>query len=265
MDLQMVSTMALELLKTVMTAAFLCAIGLWVRSMIVAVQGESVLTSVVLSMPVLIVVFGALVWFWRLPCWNWKVELARVYKTLDYARFRDKLIPLTKQKRYPNIRRQALTNLAWIHSFWGEGEEAKAVCRRVVKKNKDVATKSVAYNILIQELILENDMDEAKSVWERVHPYMEESKSVTLTERFKNRLYGHVIREEYEEGLESFEKAPKELKQWVKKGEECAFWRWYMTWRKGDKTVAARRALRELPVTHKGYIKVMDQEQIEYK
>lgn len=260
MNTHIMSTMVFEGIRTVMTAACLCVAGMFIRSKLVLIQGENVITTVVLSLPFMIVAFGVLVWFWRLPRWQWKVELARVYSTMDYTRFREKLIPLTKQMRYPSIRRQALTNLAWVHSFLGDGEAAKEVCKKAVKKNKDVATKSVAYNILIQELILENDMEEAKKIWDRVHPYMEESKSVTQTERFRNHLYGHVIRGEYEEAMDYIGKAPQDLKQWVKKGEDCNFWRWYLTWRTGGNTASTRRALRELPVSHQGYIKVMKQE-----
>ena len=96
---------------------------------------------------------------------RWNRALYQFEKTKDYEAFRDALIPLSQQKLHFVIRMKAEVNLTWIYSYLGQSQEAKEVCKKIIAKNKNLIGTSMAYATLIQELILEGDLEEAKKQW----------------------------------------------------------------------------------------------------
>ncbi len=219
----------------------------------------------VFSATILTFVCLILVVLLRINAWTWRSELGRFQQSQDYQRFRNKLIPLSRQFINPLVQSKAQINLAWVHSYLGESKEAKDVCRKVISQKKDAATKAIAYTVLIQELILEGDLTETKQVWEEAKDFIALTGRTESIEALKCEVFGSVIQERFEEGLQAMAEAPEALRYWVDNSEDCMFWSWYLNWKLGRNTASYRKQLRELPALHHGFAKAMKQENIEKK
>ena len=214
----------------------------------------------IFSAPVILAVAPILYVVLRRNVNRWNLALRQFQQTKDHRRFREQLVPLSQQKLNLVVRMKAQVNLTWIHSHLGESQEAKDMCLQVIKKNKNLIGTTMAYAVLVQELILEENWDEAMAQWKDAMEIGDADGNKAPEDSFKLHLYGYILRKEYAEGLQMLEDAPRSREHWVQETEAGRFWTWYLQHASGMDDAAARARLEELPVTHQGYLRVLNKD-----
>ena len=188
---------------------------------------------------------------------RWNLAIKNFNADRNYAKFRDMLLPLSIQPMNRGMQRKALVNLTWVHSYLGESEEAKVVCHQVLRKNKNLVARTMAYSVLVQELILEKNWKEALTQWTDAMKYGDADGEKAPAESFKLHLYGHIINKEYETGLQMLIDPPEHMERWVRESEAGVFWTWYLHQVMGLDTSAYEQKLKSLPLKHKGMVRAM--------
>ena len=188
---------------------------------------------------------------------RWNVAIKNFNVDRNYAKFRDALLPLSIQPFNFVVRMKALVNLTWIHSYLGESEESKAVCHQVISKNKNLIGTTMAYAVLVQELILEQNWEEAEKQWKDAMVIGDADGVKAPAESYKLHLYGHIINKEYDDGLQMLMDPPQHMERWVRESEAGLFWTWYMHQVMGLDTSSCEQKLKSLPLKHKGMVRAM--------
>ena len=190
---------------------------------------------------------------------RWNRALYQFEKTKDYEAFRDALIPLSQQKLHFVIRMKAEVNLTWIYSYLGQSQEAKEVCKKIIAKNKNLIGTSMAYATLIQELILEGDLEEAKKQWKDAMEIADADGRKAPLESLKLHLYGDILQEQYEQGLQRLADVPRSQEKWAQESEAGTFWNWYLRDKLQQDASEYRRKLEAIQDLHRGYAKYLNQ------
>ena len=189
---------------------------------------------------------------------KWNVALRHFNTTRDHAVFRDNLIPLSRQKLNIVVEMKAQVNLTWVYSYLGQSDEAKSVCRQVIEKNKNLIGTTMAYTVLVQELMLEHQWEEAKKVWTEAMEIGDADGLKAPTESFKLHLFGYILRQEYEQGLQMLLDPPRQHEHWAQESEAGIFWTWYLYRVLERDTALYEQKLQELPLKHQGMVRAME-------